>query len=60
MRPAPKSKPINPAECLASPDANNVLQLYAQDFDSWEFTEAHPRTTPFCDTFSTLGGPDDT
>jgi hypothetical protein len=39
-----------------SPDA--VLKLYAQDFDRWEFTETHPRITPFCETLARLGNPD--
>ncbi|MCE2892044.1 MAG: hypothetical protein O9270_00880 [Aquidulcibacter sp.] len=58
MRTKPKATPIDPTEQQANTDANSVLQLYAQDFDSWEFTEQHPRVTPFCDSFSTLGGPD--
>ncbi|AMS28419.1 MAG TPA: hypothetical protein DIU09_08430 [Hyphomonadaceae bacterium] len=37
---------------------DSILKLYDQDFDRWEFTEAHPRITPFCETLSQLGGSD--
>lgn len=54
----PKVTQTNPAEPQASPDKSSILQLYAQDFDSWEFTEAQPRVSLFYDSFPTLGGPD--
>ena len=40
------------------PALGSVLKFYEQDFDRWEFTEAHPRITPFCELLTQLGGPD--
>ncbi|MFM1975269.1 MAG: hypothetical protein RL145_115 [Pseudomonadota bacterium] len=58
MPPTSKATQASPAEPQASPDENSILQLYEQDFDSWEFTEAQPRVSLFCDSFPTLGGHD--
>lgn len=40
------------------PASGSVLKFYAQDFDCWEFSEAHPRIWPFCETLTPLGSSD--
>lgn len=49
---------IGPEQTPQDSALDSVLKFYEQDFDRWEFSEAHPRITPFCETLAQFGGSD--